>query len=313
MSAAPHISVMRDEILHWLDPKDGGCYVDGTFGAGGHTRAILEKANCRVVAIDRDPAVEVMAKVLRETFGERFTLLSGPFSQMEHLLTNEGVEKVDGVLLDLGVSSMQLDQGERGFSFSHDGPLDMRMSSHGVTAADIIKHATETELADIIYNYGDERKSRAIARAIVKKREEEDITTTGQLANIVRSAVRSFKSPIDPATRTFQALRIEVNRELDELQDALDGAANVLKEGGRLAVITFHSGEDKIVKEYLRENSDYESNTSRYYPEIESKQSDIKFKLLGKKAIKPTKEEIKSNPRSRSAKLRVAERVNVTH
>lgn len=305
----PHIPVLLSEVLEGLAPRSEGIYVDGTFGAGGHTRALLGAANCGVVAIDRDSSAEGFAAALKDEYGSRFTFVAGRFANMERLLHEQGINKVDGILLDIGVSSMQLDTSERGFSFLHDGPLDMRMEKNGQNAADIVNSLPERELADIIFRFGDERKSRKIAKAIVAARDAQPITRTRQLADIVREAVRSYNDAIHPATRTFQALRIWVNNELGELEEGLQAAENLLKPGGRLAVITFHSGEDMIVKRFMQKRAGKEETVSRYMPLPADAGKNITLKLVTRKAIAPSEEEIKRNPRARSAKLRVAERL----
>ena len=239
-NSSPHYPVMLNEMLEYVSPKDGEVYVDGTFGAGGYSRALLQAADCKVYAIDRDPNVKQLAEELEAEFPGRIELLIGRFSDMERLLKDAGVEKVDAVVLDIGVSSMQIDQAQRGFSFMRQGPLDMRMSQQGIDAAYVVNNTDEQQLADIIYKYGGEKKSRRVASAIVKARAEQPITTTSELASIVRSVVRMAKDKIDPATRTFQALRIWVNDELGELRDALEASEKVLVTYGRLVVVTFH-------------------------------------------------------------------------
>ncbi|MEI7669960.1 MAG: 16S rRNA (cytosine(1402)-N(4))-methyltransferase RsmH [Pseudomonadota bacterium] len=301
---------MLPQVLEYIQPKNGEVYVDGTFGAGGYSRALLEAANCMVYAIDRDPDVAVTAKKLMELFPNRFFWLTGNFSDMVELLAEQGIDKVDGIVLDIGVSSMQIDNAERGFSFRHNAALDMRMSKNGRTAADIINNYDEEELANIIYKYGDERKSRHIANAIIKERANGLIKTTSQLAEIVRRVVRGGDG-IDPATRTFQALRIEVNDELGELERALSAAELLLKPSGRLVVVTFHSLEDRIVKNFFKSRSGETRGVSRHLPsreETHGKAADRlpAFFLMNKKAVLPDKSEISQNSRSRSAKLRSA-------
>jgi len=305
---SPHISVMLNEVLEYMSPKDGEVYVDGTFGAGGYTRALLEAADCKVYAIDRDPNVKAISDSLAEEFGGRVELLQGKFSDVESLLAAVGVDKIDGMVLDIGVSSMQIDNADRGFSFQKNGPLDMRMSSEGVDAAYVVNNTDETELANIIYRYGGEKKSRRVAKAIVEARQSSPIETTGQLASVVRSVVRMSKDKIDPATRTFQALRIWVNNELGELEDVLKASEKLLSPEGRLVVVTFHSLEDSIVKSFLNEKSGKTSGVSRHVPIMESSIPKATFKLLTKKALAASEAEIKTNIRSRSAKLRAAMR-----
>jgi len=310
----PHFPVMLPQMLSAMQPKADAVYVDGTFGAGGYSKALLEAADCIVYAIDRDPDVAETAKQLQSLFPNRFFLLAGSFSEMVALLAAQKVHKVDGIVLDIGVSSMQLDQPERGFSFRADGALDMRMSQSGISAADIVNSYGEEELANLIYEYGDERKSRHIANAIVKERAVAPITTTLQLANIVRRVVRkSHKDALDPATRTFQALRIEVNQELAELEAALEASESLLKPQGRIVVVTFHSLEDKIVKRFFKSRSGETGGVSRHLPFHEGTHGNVAealptFFLEVRKAIPPDDEEVKENVRSRSAKLRYAVR-----
>ena len=251
-SGASHDPVLIDEVIGSLQPRAGGQYVDGTFGAGGYSRAILEAADCKVWAIDRDPDVILHAAEIVTEFEGRLTVIEGRFGDMRALLADHGVGAVDGITLDLGVSSMQLDHGERGFSFRFDGPLDMRQSRDGRSAADIVNETDESVLADIIFKYGEERQARRIARAIVAARSGVSLTRTAQLADIIRSVYRGgSKSKTDPATRTFQAIRIETNDELGELERGLAASEILLAPGGRLAVVSFHSLEDRIVKQFL--------------------------------------------------------------
>lgn len=305
-----HASVLYEESLHYIAPKDGEVYVDGTFGAGGHTRGLLEAADCRVYAIDRDPDVQIFADALEKEFPGRVKLLQGNFSDMKILLQDEGVAAVHGILLDVGVSSMQLDTPGRGFSFRYDAPLDMRMSQTGRDAATLVNEAEETELADIIYQYGGERMSRRIAKAIVLARAETPISRTFQLADIIRRAVRSYNDSIDPATRTFQAIRIWVNDELGEISRALEAAEELLAPGGRLVVISFHSLEDSLVKDFINTAAGKQEGVSRYVPVVTKQQQPHTFEWITRKAIKPTEEEVKANPRSRSARLRAAKRTH---
>lgn len=309
MSApSPHIPVMRDEIVAALAPAAGEIHVDGTFGAGGYTEAILRAADCTVVAIDRDPAARARAAVLRDQYGARFVFAAGCFGAADALCRAAGYGQADGFVLDIGVSSMQLDEAARGFSFRFDGPLDMRMDNEsGPTAADIVNEYDEEDLADIIYRYGEERHSRRIARAIAARRAEVPVTRTLELAEIVRGVLpRGPRDAIDPATRTFQALRIAVNRELDELQDALVAAERLLREGGRLVVVSFHSLEDSIVKRFLRTRSGKDPGGSRHLPGASSSPDLPTFTLPVARAVLPTAAESAANPRSRSAKMRVA-------
>jgi 16S rRNA (cytosine1402-N4)-methyltransferase len=309
MSEAPHIPVMLNEVLAALSPQPGETYVDGTFGAGGYTRAILDTADCNVIAIDRDPSAFKLAEPWKDKYGDRLTLVQGAFSDIKDHMDTLGLKKVDAVILDLGVSSMQLDQAERGFSFRFDAPLDMRMdTTKGQTAADAVNKLPEKELADIIYMYGEERHSRRIAAAIVKSRAEKRIETTRQLTDIIRSVVHfSHKDKIDPSTRTFQALRIYVNDELGELERVLSASEDVLETGGRLVVVTFHSLEDRIVKTFLNERAKPAPSPSRYMPASVSQHPQT-FTLITRKALAAGDDETSRNPRARSAKLRAAVR-----
>ncbi|HAJ90364.1 MAG TPA: 16S rRNA (cytosine(1402)-N(4))-methyltransferase [Rhodospirillaceae bacterium] len=313
MADAPHIPVMLNEVLAALKPAADEVYVDGTLGAGGYTRAILDAdKNCKVIAIDRDQTAHDMAARWGNDYAGRLTLVKNSFGNLEDALSALTVESVDGIVLDLGVSSMQFDEGERGFSFRFDAPLDMRMDRNaGETAADIVNHMGEEPLANLIYLYGEERKSRHIASAIVKARAIAKITTTKQLADIVRSVVHvSPRDKIDPSTRTFQALRIAVNDELGELESVLAAAERVLKTGGRLVVVTFHSLEDRIVKNFLTEKARPAPSPSRHVPmALDAPQNRLSFSLITKKPVLPTETEMKINPRSRSAKLRGAIRL----
>lgn len=307
---APHTSVMVGEVLAALAPRDGGTYVDATFGAGGYARGLLEAARCTVVAIDRDPDAIARGDALAHRYPGRLTVLSGRFGEMVDLLANAGATRVDGVAFDLGVSSMQLDEPERGFSFRVDGPLDMRMERRGPSAADVVNRLAERELADIIYTLGEERASRRIAHAIVERRAKTPITRTGQLAELVRRVVAKSKDGIDPATRTFQALRIYINDEIGELKRGLQAAETLLAVGGRLAVVSFHSLEDRTVKEFLRERSGATARPSRHAPDRPVSKHRPTFRLLARGAVKPSAAEVASNPRARSARLRTAERTD---
>lgn len=309
-TASPHISVMLNEVLETLSPKDGETYIDGTFGAGGYTRAILDAANCTVIGIDRDETALAMADAWKNKYGDRLKLVHSNFANASQCLAEIGIDKVDAVILDLGVSSMQIDQDARGFSFRFDGPLDMRMDrSSGETAADLVNNMDEEDLANVIYQYGEEKASRKVAAAIVKARLEAPIQTTNQLADIVRGVVyKKPKDRIDPATRTFQALRLKVNDELGEVTRILESTLDILKEGGRLIVVTFHSLEDRIVKDFMNDHGKPKSAPSRYLPAVQATTNPA-FSILTKKALIPTDTEISQNPRSRSAKLRAAVRV----
>jgi 16S rRNA (cytosine1402-N4)-methyltransferase len=300
---ARHIPVLGPPAVELLGVRDGGIYIDGTFGAGGHTRAILAAAETQVIAIDRDRDAVANGFGLVETSEGRLTLVEERFSHLDEVAHSFGHATVDGVLLDLGVSSMQLDDAARGFSFRLDGPLDMRMGTNGPSAADVVARASERDLASIIATLGEERHARAVARAIVVARRESAIQTTGALAEIVARVVRGPRD-IHPATRTFQALRIFVNEELSELALALAAAERVLKPGGRLVVIAFHSLEDRIVKIFLTARSRPAAG-SRHLPEVAH--AAPSFRLLTKRPIVPDDAEIAENPRARSAKLRAAE------
>lgn len=300
-----HIPVLLAEVLAALKPADGETYIDGTFGAGGYSRAILEAADCRVIAIERDPDAFAAGQALVARFGGRLTLVRTTFGNMTNAAREAGCDAVDGVVLDLGVSSMQLDEPARGFSFLRDGPLDMRMSQEGPTAADVVNTADEGELAYILYTFGEERRSRAIARAIVKARAEAPITTTRALAEIVERVLgRPRGDQKHPATRTFQALRIHVNDELGELALGLANAENLLKPGGRLVVVTFHSLEDRLVKQFLQQRSGKTAGISRHLPERAQPPREPSFRIVNTQGLTPNKKETDANPRARSARLR---------
>jgi 16S rRNA (cytosine1402-N4)-methyltransferase len=300
-----HIPVLGREAVEMLKPRDGGVYVDATFGAGGYSRALLDTAGARVIGIDRDRSAVMAGFDLVDRSAGRLTLVEDRFSNLAGICAAHGFAAVDGVVMDVGVSSMQLDEAARGFSFRLGGPLDMRMGHDGPTAADVIAKASEADLANIIYIFGEERHSRGVARAIVAARKEAPITTTRALADIVSRVVRSKPGEIHPATRTFQGLRIFVNEELDELHLALSAAESVLKPGGRLVVVSFHSLEDRIVKNFLVERAKA-GGGSRHLPEIA--QAAPSFVILTKRPVTPDDHEISANPRARSAKLRAAER-----
>jgi len=306
MGVAPHIPVMLDEVLHALEPRSGALYIDGTFGAGGYSRGILSAADCKLIGIDRDPAVQTTATQLVQASGGRFAFAEAPFSAMGDVLASRGIEQVDGIVLDIGVSSMQIDQAERGFSFMRKGPLDMRMAATGPTAADAVNRLKEAELADIFYVYGEERRSRRIAKFICTARTEAKIETTDRLAEIVTRATGGKHSKIHPATKVFQALRIFVNDELGELARALEASERLLAPLGRLVVVTFHSLEDRMVKTFLRSRAGLAGGGgSRYEPAVEAG-PEPSFSLLTRRAVSASDEEAAENPRARSAKLRAA-------
>ena len=304
-AAQRHIPVLGRQAVEMLSPRDGGVYVDATFGAGGYSRAILEAAGTRVIGIDRDRSAISGGFDLVDRSDGRLTLVEDRFSNLAEICATQGAELVDGVVMDVGVSSMQLDQAERGFSFRLGGPLDMRMGHDGPTAADVIAGASEADLANIIYIFGEERHSRGVARAIAAARKQAPIATTRALADIVAKVVWSKPGEIHPATRTFQGLRIFVNEELDELHLALSAAERVLKPGGRLVVVSFHSLEDRIVKNFLNARGKV-SGGSRHLPEIALEPPS--FQILTKRPVTSDDAEISANPRARSAKLRGAER-----
>ena len=302
-SNSPHIPVLLRPILDHCAPISGA-WLDGTFGAGGYTRALLDAGADRVYGVDRDPMVFDMAQSWAADYGDRLHLVEGVFSKLD-----EYASDLDGVVLDLGVSSMQLDQADRGFSFIKDGPLDMRMSQSGPSAADIVNTTDETELANILFLYGEERASRRIARAIVKRREATSFDTTLDLADLIEHVLpRTKPGQSHAATRSFQALRIAVNDEYGELYRGLMAAERALKPGGQLAVVTFHSVEDRMVKRFLQMRSGSNARANRYAPDIE--QAPAQFELRSKKAIAPTEDELAQNPRARSAKLRIARRTD---
>ncbi|MGE4325915.1 MAG: 16S rRNA (cytosine(1402)-N(4))-methyltransferase RsmH [Pseudodonghicola sp.] len=302
-SARPHIPVLLRALLKAVAPVSG-VWLDGTFGAGGYSRGLLEAGADKVIGVDRDPLAFEMAADWVDQYGDRLVLQPGVFSRMD-----EYAQELDGVVLDLGVSSMQLDQAERGFSFMKDGPLDMRMSQDGPSAADLVNTADEADLADILFLYGEERASRRIAHAILREREKAPFETTLQLARVIESCLpRPKPGQSHPATRSFQALRIAVNDEFGELFRGLMAAERALKPGGQLAVVTFHSIEDRMVKRFFQERAGTTGRANRYAPEIEAVEP--QFMLKSRKAIAPDEEELAENPRARSARLRVAVRTS---
>ncbi|MBN9563573.1 MAG: 16S rRNA (cytosine(1402)-N(4))-methyltransferase RsmH [Alphaproteobacteria bacterium] len=304
-----HVPVMLAEVMQTLAPRAGGTYLDGTFGGGGYAAAILGAASCTLWAIDRDPDAIARGASLAARFPGRLHLLQGSFGNLLSLLSESGVSSLDGVVLDLGVSSYQLDDPARGFSFRADGPLDMRMGRAGPTAADLVNTLPEQELADILFAFGEERRSRRIARAVVSARAAAPIETTGRLASIIRSVVPTDRSGIDPATRSFQALRIRVNDELGEIERALTQAAELLGPGGRLVVVAFHSLEDRIVKRFMGEAAGRAPAPSRHDPRGIGARAAPRFRLLTPKALRPSSAETAANPRARSARLRALERL----
>ncbi|MBA3813779.1 MAG: 16S rRNA (cytosine(1402)-N(4))-methyltransferase RsmH [Alphaproteobacteria bacterium] len=299
-----HKPVMVEEVLETLALRDQETYIDATFGTGGYSAAILENENCFVVALDRDPEAALRAESFKKKYNNRFSFYEGRFGDMEKLVPSIGY---DGIVFDVGVSSPQLDESSRGFSFRMEGPLDMRMEKKGLSAADVVNGFEEKEIARIIWVYGEERRSRAIARAIVAQRKEHPFETTTQLAALVRPIVGVERPGFDPATRTFQALRLYVNDELGELERGLEASEKLLKTGGRLVVVCFHSLEDRIVKTFLKKKSGGLANPSRYLPEAPPLVPT--FQLKNRKALSPGDAEIKSNPRARSAHLRSAIRM----
>jgi 16S rRNA (cytosine1402-N4)-methyltransferase len=303
-----HIPVMLAEMLQELAPRADGIYLDGTFGGGGYAQAILDTAPCTLWAIDRDPAAVARGAALAARYPGRLHVIEGGFGQMLTLLQGHGVTALDGVVLDLGVSSFQIDDFSRGFSFRGDGPLDMRMGSEGVTAAELVMTLPEAELADTLYQFGEERLSRRIARAIVAARAEAPITTTSHLAGIIRSVVPPSRDGIHPA-RSFQALRIRVNDELGEIERALQAAADLLAPGGRLVVVSFHSLEDRLVKNFFTKAAGRAPSPSRHDPRGLTMRETAGFRLLTSKARRPGAEEASHNPRARSARLRALQRL----
>ena len=304
---ARHVPVLRRSAIELLDVRDGGIYVDATFGAGGYTRAILAAATARVIGIDRDQRAIARGADLVEEAGGRLELVEARFSELDTVVCSCGLAAVDGVVLDLGVSSMQLDEPERGFSFRLEGPLDMRMGGGGASAADVVAQLPERDLATIIATLGEERHARAVARAVVAARNKAPIRTTRALADIVARVVHPRPGAIHPATRTFQALRIFVNEELAELAAALAAAERILKPSGRLVLVAFHSLEDRIVKSFLNDRS-RSRGISRHLPVVAAPAPT--FRILTRRPIMPDAGEIAANPRARSARLRAAERTD---
>ncbi len=310
MIISQHIPVMRSEALEALNVRDNLDYIDVTFGGGGYSEEILKKANCNLLSIDKDPTVKNFAKKLKVKYKNRFTFVNDSFENLESIIKKNNKTLVSGgIVADLGVSSFQLDDAERGFSFNKDGPLDMRMSREGVTAQDIIYSLDEKELARILWDYGDEEKSRAIAKMIVKERNKEVLDTTFKLVKLIRRVKKSeHKRKNHPATKSFQALRIATNQEFKSLKKLLMISEKILLPGARLVLITFHSLEDRIVKLFFNEISGKQENLNRHLPQV-IKAKKVKFKVINKKPLLPSSTEIKSNKRARSAKLRVVERM----
>ena len=306
-----HEPVLLREVLLHLAPQDGEAILDGTFGGGGYTDAILRAADCTVWAIDRDPAAIERGAALAAQYPDRLQLLQGNFGEMVGLLADRGVAALDGIVLDLGVSSFQIDDSQRGFSFRSDGPLDMRMAVSGTTAADLVNSLSESDLADTLYQLGEERLSRRIAKAIVTARNDTPITTTLQLAEIIRRVVPGDRSGIDPATRSFQALRIRVNDELGEIVRGLEAAVQLLAPGGRLVVVSFHSLEDRLVKRFMQDAAGRTPGPSRHDPAGLVDRRAAKFTLLTNRAERPRPDETQANPRARSGRLRALARLPV--
>lgn len=306
---ARHIPVMLSEVLQALQPKSGEIIIDGTFGAGGYSKAVLQQADCKIIAIDRDEAAFRLSGELADDYPGRLMAVIGRFSEMEAIAASEGFTAVDGVMLDLGVSSMQLDEPDRGFSFAKDGPLDMRMGEEGPTASDIVNTLSEEELARIIAVFGEERRARTIARAIVARRGDKPILRTAELADIVVKVIgRKRDETKHPATRTFQAIRLYLNEELEELAKGLAAAERLLKAGGRLVGVTFHSLEDRIAKRFFASRSAPGPRASRHLPEVSDERRPPSFRLLNRRPLEPGNEEVSRNPRARSARLRAGER-----
>lgn len=300
-----HVPVLLNEVLHHLQPQDGEVYVDATFGAGGYSRAILNSANCNVFAIDRDLNAINLAKEVKEEYKNRFEFLRGNFSQVKDLLAAKNVEQIDGIVFDLGVSSMQFDEMERGFSFDSDAKLDMRMDQESALSAyEVVNELEEQELVNLIRDFSDEKFAKRIARKIVNIRCSKPITSCRELADIVRSCYGPKFQKIDPATRTFQAIRIYVNQELTEIVTALEEVKQILNVGARLIVVSFHSLEDSIVKNFLKKEAGIEKSFSRYEPDAERQVAN--FEIINKSAIKPSEEEVNNNYRARSSKMRIA-------
>ncbi len=309
MTNYSHIPVLRDEAVAMLRPRKNTVLLDGTFGGGGYANAILAAADCRLIALDRDPAAVARGAVLAEMMPGRFRILGGRISQIAELLSAAGITALDGAVFDLGVSSYQIDDPARGFSFRHDGPLDMQMGGAAGTAAELVNSLSESELADILYEFGEEKASRRIAKAIVLRRAEQSFKTTSDLAGVIRSVVRPDKSGIDPATRSFMALRIAVNDELGDIEAGLAQTAALLRAGARLVAVSFHSLEDRVVKRYFAKLSGREPGVSRHDPAGLQSAAAPGFRLLTGRPVVASEAELRANPRARSAKLRAVERL----
>ena len=307
-----HQPVMLAEVVEALAPKDGAIYVDATFGRGGYSKAVLNAADCKVIAIDRDPDAIAAGNLMADDYHGRLILTSGQFSQLATLASSLGAVFLDGVMFDLGLSSTQIHEAERGFSFNLDGPLDMRMSKTGANAEAFVNSATEKELVYVLKTYGEERAATKIAKAIIRTRKENPLTRTSQLATIIRSVLPKAKpGQIDPATRSFQAIRIHINNEIEEISLALEASEKCLKPGGVLAVVSFHSLEDRVVKKFMRERSDQAPKPSRHAPPASP--TEPTFRLISKRPLYPSEDEVANNPSARSARLRVAHRTDAPH
>lgn len=306
----PHIPVLLNEVIENIAPHDGGVYIDGTFGNGGYTSAVLDKCNCKVIAFDRDENVLPKVKEVKEKYGDRFIFFQDTFSNILKTMRKNNIAQVDGLMLDIGISSMQIDNADRGFSFRMDTPLSMAMGKNEFDAEEVLNNFSEEELSDIFYKYGEEPRSRAIAKRIVLKRGEKPFRTSFDLVNLIKAMFGEWQSQkIIP--RIFQALRIFVNDELGELSKVLNDSYEILASGGRLIVVDFHSLEDRIVKNFIKENTLQTKATSRYLPDItqNSDNEKIHFKNLSKNVIIPNIKEIENNPRARSAKLRSVQKI----
>jgi 16S rRNA (cytosine1402-N4)-methyltransferase len=311
MSGFSHVPVLLNEAMTYLSPRDGGVYLDGTFGGGGYARRILDACACTLFAIDRDPAAIARGAELAKAYPGRLHMLQGRIGDLFDLLSASGVESLDGAVFDFGVSSYQIDDPARGFSFRADGPLDMRMGAEQKTAADLVNGAPESELADILYEFGEEKASRRIAAAIVARRATQKFTTTAELAGVIRSVVRPDKSGIDPATRSFQALRIAVNEELSDIEAGIAQAARLLGPGGRLVAVSFHSLEDRLVKNAFATLAGAAPGVSRHDPAGFAPRAAADFRLLTRSPVTPGAAEIAANVRARSGKLRALERLGL--